>query len=658
MRTTRKNWTNNAASSTGGGETDDLAAVARVLSDLAADPPRSLAGLVSHAATLLGTREVGLFRVTTTGSIIPAAGAATPEMRAVAERVRMSPRVLAATSADAAAHAGAPGAKGVIAAPIRRAGLGIGAFVAVARINTFDAGQAAMMGLLADLAALVFDRPVADSVEALIDAGKSLTSVHESKQLLERSLEGAERLLGGSGGFVCLTDDKTHALRTALYRNLPRDAVEATLAHPSFAHLANEELPRVETPGSHSPFAALGESADAFVTIPLRTESRPVGLVCVALRDVTIPDPVTLRLAAAFGDHAASAVRTTMVLEQAGHQEAEIRAIVASIPDPLVVAATDGTFVLVNPAAEHLFGVSGDFERGRAVRGRLPAGLDEMLLGEPAGTRDIHLGSPEPEHFAATVSAVRADPSVSGSVELGRVLVLHNKSKEERAERAQKDFVAVIGHELRTPLTLIKGFVRTLLRRGADIAPEAAAEALESIDVQSLKLEHLVEDLLFLAQSEDAPTKLHTEWGDLVRHVKGFVDDQNSKTAAREVVFRSRTTEIPTSFDRAKVDQILNHLLDNAIKYSDGRVIVECVRSDEFAQVSVKDEGIGIYSGDLESVFERFTQVDGTSTRSQGGTGIGLYICRRLAEAHGGRIWAESNLGAGSTFTFTVPLDC
>ena len=105
----------------------------------------------------------------------------------------------------------------------------------------------------------------------------------------------------------------------------------------------------------------------------------------------------------------------------------------------------------------------------------------------------------------------------------------------------------------------------------------------------------------------------------------------------------------------AKVQQVLHHLIDNALKYSDGEVVVEIHDRGEELEVAVVDNGPGIFSGDVPRLFERFFQLDGASTRAHGGTGIGLYVSRRLVEAHGGKIWCESRLGVGSRFAFTLP---
>jgi signal transduction histidine kinase len=101
----------------------------------------------------------------------------------------------------------------------------------------------------------------------------------------------------------------------------------------------------------------------------------------------------------------------------------------------------------------------------------------------------------------------------------------------------------------------------------------------------------------------------------------------------------------------------MHHLLDNALKYSEGPVVVELADKGDEVEISVTDSGPGIYSGDVPQLFERFRQLDGTSTRQHGGVGIGLYLCRRVVEALGGRIWCDSRLGVGSRFAFTLPKD-
>jgi signal transduction histidine kinase len=235
----------------------------------------------------------------------------------------------------------------------------------------------------------------------------------------------------------------------------------------------------------------------------------------------------------------------------------------------------------------------------------------------------------------------------SGGRVLGRVLVLDDITKERETDQVKSDFVAVIGHELRTPLTVMKGYLRTLVHRGDGLDPHVRELALKAVESNADRLQRLVEDVLFVSAVESGRSNLHLDDVDLGALVDAVVQE-------RVKVKRPRK-DLTLSLDTGKIQQVLHHLIDNALKYSDGDVVVEIQDRGDEVEVAVIDKGPGIFSGDVPRLFERFFQLDGASTRAHGGTGIGLYVCRRLVEAHGGKIWCESRLGVGSRFAFTMP---
>jgi two-component system sensor histidine kinase VicK len=171
-----------------------------------------------------------------------------------------------------------------------------------------------------------------------------------------------------------------------------------------------------------------------------------------------------------------------------------------------------------------------------------------------------------------------------------------------------------------------------------------------------LRLERLIEDLLFVSAIEQQRPPLYLEETDLVEFLKQTLKRLRSQYEGRKITFECAFSKLVANIDRSKIEQILSHLVDNAIKYSEDTVSVSMKRTEDAVHIAVTDRGIGIYSGDIPRLFQRFGQIDSTSTRSHGGTGIGLYICKKLVEAHGGQIWVESQLGRGSTFTFSIPL--
>jgi signal transduction histidine kinase len=225
--------------------------------------------------------------------------------------------------------------------------------------------------------------------------------------------------------------------------------------------------------------------------------------------------------------------------------------------------------------------------------------------------------------------------------------VLDDITKERETDQVKSDFVAVIGHELRTPLTVMKGYLRTLVNRGDSIDSHVRELALKAVESNADRLQRLIEDVLFVSAIESGRSTLHLEDIDIGTLVDGVAGERVKVKRARK--------PLTVALDTAKVQQVLHHLVDNALKYSDGEVTVEVKDAGDDIEIAVVDHGPGIFSGDVPRLFERFLQLDGASTRAHGGTGIGLYVCRRLVEAHGGRIWCESRLGVGSRFAFTVP---
>src|SRR5947209_16735802 len=313
--------------------------------------------------------------------------------------------------------------------------------------------------------------------------------------------------------------------------------------------------------------------------------------------------------------------------------------------NPVLVVDEAARFVLINGAAAELFSIAAAFELDQPVAGKLgnPV-IEEMIIAQGQGsTTEVVLGEVEPRVYKASARRVMS----SGGRALGRVLVLDDITKERETDQVKSDVVAVIGHELRTPLTVMKGYLRTLVHRGETLDSHVRELALKAVESNADRLQRLIEDVLFVSAVETGRPNLHLEDVDLGALVDSALQER--------VKVRRPRKDLTVSIDTAKVQQVLHHLVDNALKYSDGEVVVEIQDQGDELEVAVIDKGPGIFSGDVLRLFERFFQLAGPSTRAHGGTGIGLYVSRRLVEAHGGKIWCESRLGVGSRFAFTLP---
>jgi signal transduction histidine kinase len=225
----------------------------------------------------------------------------------------------------------------------------------------------------------------------------------------------------------------------------------------------------------------------------------------------------------------------------------------------------------------------------------------------------------------------------------------------EGVERLRRDLVANVSHELKTPISALRAHLENLL----DGVEQANPETLQIMLVQSERLGRLVEQLLDLSRLESGDVPLDRQAvpiGPLVREVLSEIEV--ASPGSRVNVHSAIPGDIPPALaDRERVHQVLFNLLDNAVRFTPegGRVEVSASRNNGSVEVRVADDGVGIPAEHLPRLFERFYRVDESRSRDDGGTGIGLAIARSVIEAHGGRIWAESEPGRGSVFAFELP---
>ncbi|HLF25375.1 MAG TPA: GAF domain-containing protein [Anaerolineae bacterium] len=228
----------------------------------------------------------------------------------------------------------------------------------------------------------------------------------------------------------------------------------------------------------------------------------------------------------------------------------------------------------------------------------------------------------------------------------------------QEADRLKDELVQNVSHELRTPLTFVKGYVELLLEEDMGPINERQRESLSIVAEKTNSVTRLVSDIIFLEQIERESLQLSAvQMADLAR--LALQGCEVTAAAAGIHLHADLEPELPpVTADRDRVNQVFDNLLANAIKFSPqgGAITIGLRRQGEAVLASVSDQGIGIPHEQLHRVFERFYQVDGSATRRFGGAGVGLAIVKRIVEAHGGRVWVESELSQGSTFYFSVPL--
>jgi signal transduction histidine kinase len=238
------------------------------------------------------------------------------------------------------------------------------------------------------------------------------------------------------------------------------------------------------------------------------------------------------------------------------------------------------------------------------------------------------------------------------------VIVVTDLTRQDRTERLKSDFIATVSHELRTPLTPIIGYVNLLRTRSDRMTPEKRSNALDLIADRASHLSRLVEDLLLASRigdgQDDMALQVSLGMHELLPIVRQVVGDLNSQRV--QVEFPDRP--VPTWCDKGRVVQVVGNLVSNALKYSPEteEVLVRVLPEGDRVRLEVIDQGRGIPADQLDKVFEKFHRVDDAMTMSTSGTGLGLFIARRLAQAMGGEIEVTSALNVGSTFTLVLSL--
>jgi two-component system phosphate regulon sensor histidine kinase PhoR len=303
--------------------------------------------------------------------------------------------------------------------------------------------------------------------------------------------------------------------------------------------------------------------------------------------------------------------------------------------------------------------------------------IRRALLGEEGLQSDIAMGIIQQRSFSVTAAPVKAleanllassGGGLGSGYESGRhakekpsgaVVVLHDVTELRRLERVRQDFVANVSHEFKTPLTAIQGFAETLLAGAVD-DPRNNRRFLGIIRDQSTRLARLTDDLLKLARIEAGKLELEFLFVRPIELIERCAETTLLKSNQKQIVLEIEVPPglSPVPGDASLLRDVLQNLLDNAIQYTPpgGSIRVSAHAGTNEVVITVEDTGIGIPLAEQERIFERFYRVDAARSREAGGTGLGLSIAKHIVDAHGGRLWVESEVGRGSRFSFSIPL--
>jgi len=358
-------------------------------------------------------------------------------------------------------------------------------------------------------------------------------------------------------------------------------------------------------------------------------------------------------------------IRLREKIEEVSRERDYLQTILKGMVEGVLVVDERGRIMMVNDALQKILSLSSEVvdkapleairntELEEAIRVAIQEGKNSAfeLTFPLSGGKTLEVN-------VVGISPSQEEISEQGEKMKGAIAVFHDISRLKELEKIRQDFVANVSHELRTPLTTIKGYTETLLDGALkeDIAPQF----LQVIQKHADRLTKIVEDLLALSKIESK--EFYLKWeplplSELIDDVSDFVKE----AAQKKKISISRSINpfsLKVTGDRNYLEQVFINLLDNAIKYTPegGEISISAFEKGERdIQVGIKDNGIGVPKEDLSRIFERFYRVDKGRSQELGGTGLGLSIVKHIIQAHGGRVWAESQLGKGSTFYFTLP---
>ncbi len=412
----------------------------------------------------------------------------------------------------------------------------------------------------------------------------------------------------------------------------------------------------------------------SLASFPLVAEGKTVGVLTVSSRHSNTFGAETTRMMHIIAGQIAVAVQNARLYGEVRKTKEYLENLVERAGDAIFTLDHGHNIVSWNKGAEMIFKRDKQAVVGSAIYNLVPGSSSPMLREHVDGVlgaesivtveTDVARGDGQTTQIALTLSPIHgAEGEVVGVSGIAKDITERKRVEEElrHLNAAKTSFVSTVSHELRTPLTSIKSYVEILLHDVASLPEDTVKRYLNIMNEECDRLTGLISTVLDLQKLNAGKLEARLEpllLSDLVRQAAELFDSvalRNRTELSREFLVPDHMTKVMG--DRKRLMQILSNLFSNAFKYTDagGHVLVTLAREDEEVKLTVKDNGIGIPKAELDNVFEKFYQVNNSTTRTKGGTGLGLAITKELVALHRGRIWVESEEGRGCSFSVLFP---
>jgi signal transduction histidine kinase len=419
---------------------------------------------------------------------------------------------------------------------------------------------------------------------------------------------------------------------------------------------------------------------ESILSIPLITRAENEGAILLgsSKRDAfTSDDRVVLNI---FAHEFALFVENEKIKRGLADSKMRLESMLKSMSEGVIALGVNQEVILINPAGRDLLELS-DVKYGRALWESISNQMimelhADMKRGEGIISREIDIGNLEDEHKYIRFHIAPARDSLGAHS--GWIMILTDISKEKEVDRMKSEFISTTSHELRTPLAAIKESVMLILDETAGEVSKEQDRFLTIAKRNIDRLSQLINDLLDISKIETGKVALKLIEHSIEDLLNGVIDSMELLARDNNLKLKCDVSKkLPlVKCDGDRVIQIFINLISNAIKFTPeggeitihahkhtDAIVKKIIKEDPSSYIegdsiiiAVSDTGMGIEKKNMERLFTRFSQLDGSLTRRPGGTGLGLAICKELVGMHGGKIWVESEYGSGSTFIFTLPL--
>jgi len=405
---------------------------------------------------------------------------------------------------------------------------------------------------------------------------------------------------------------------------------------------------------------------ESVALVPMKDRGRILGLIHLADESENKIPLERVQLLERVGVYIGQALHTFIAEGELQESEKRYRDLYNEAPNAYFSVGVDGFIKQANRGATELFGYSLDELVGRRVldlyadtpdgKGKAKGVFQRFLAGEEIRDEELEICRANGSKVWINLS-VRPVHDKGGQVVANRSVVV-DITERKRLDQLKDEFIGLVSHELRSPLTVITGAVNTALTEAERLSPEETHQLLNDAALEAESLSHMLGNLLELSRIQADRLFLHAEATNTKKVIQGIVERIKRQSSSRQFVV-DLPKKLPSVYaDELRLERILYNLIENAIKYSPqgGEIRISARPEEEHLVIGVSDQGSGISPSDRSKLFEPFQRLEESRSGGIGGVGLGLLVCRRLVEAHGGQIWVESEFGKGSTFFFTIPL--